>query len=201
MDNDNIFGDEQLMSELDDPSLSLEGGDLDNFNFLHSTQEDMKIEPAYGDTPNIKQNNQLIQSPLQPAPCQTQMDNNLGLQQHQIPATPLPPQTNVFGQHYSITPNVNFNIPPPVVTLAPVTTQARQLLLPAKIIKSEPLVYSGKTQSLTTAPVQHQIHTLVNTGNGTVLATGKFSIIYIVFLSFFQFIQVFIYFIINFVTL
>ncbi|XP_011701479.1 PREDICTED: sterol regulatory element-binding protein 1 isoform X2 [Wasmannia auropunctata] len=78
----------------------------------------------------------------------------------------------VFSSQYAIPQNVNFNVQSPnVVTLAPVAQQ-RQLLLPAKLIKSESLVYSKGGQTITSTPVPHQIHTLVNTASGTVLTTG-----------------------------
>lgn len=79
----------------------------------------------------------------------------------------------VFSSQYAIPQNVNFNVQSPnIVTLAPVAQQ-RQLLLPAKLIKSESLVYSKSGQTITSTPVPHQIHTLVNTTNGTVLTTGE----------------------------
>lgn len=82
----------------------------------------------------------------------------------------------VFSSQYAIPQNVNFSVQSsPVVTIAPVTQQ-RQLLLPAKLIKSESVVYSRGSQAVTSASVPHQIHTLVNTANGTVLTTGKNSI-------------------------
>lgn len=79
----------------------------------------------------------------------------------------------VFSSQYAIPQNVNFNVQSSnVVTLAPVAQQ-RQLLLPAKLIKSESVVYSKNGQTITSTPVPHQIHTLVNTANGAVLTTGK----------------------------
>lgn len=133
-------------------------------------------------------------------------------QQHEKTITAAAP-TTVFsagGSHYTISPNLNF-VSSPVVTLAAAAVspaqqqqqhqQQRKILLPAKIIKSEPLVYSTTTgiatsitnshnnnshnlsiQNINTtnaaASVQHhhhhhQIHTLLNTGSGTVLATGN----------------------------
>ncbi|KAL7300175.1 hypothetical protein TKK_0007020 [Trichogramma kaykai] len=113
-------------------------------------------------------------SPMQsqPSPIQSQ-PSPMQLQAGPIQSqnSSIQSQSTVFGQHYTIAQNVNFNVPP-VVALAPVSTQSRQLLLPAKLIKSEPVVYSGASQNVNGKQVQHQIHTLVNTGNGTVLATG-----------------------------
>lgn len=91
-----------------------------------------------------------------------------------ISVAPSPAQTRtIFGSHFTAIPqNVNFNVQSPVVTLAPVATQQRQLLLPAKLIKSESVVYPRGAQAITSTPVSHQIHTLVNTANGAVLTTG-----------------------------
>ncbi|XP_044018988.1 sterol regulatory element-binding protein 1 isoform X2 [Aphidius gifuensis] len=97
----------------------------------------------------------------------------LNCQQNQRVSVAQPIPTNVFNSQYTTIPqNVNFNVQSPVVTLAPVTAHQRQLLLPAQLIKSESLVYPGATQATTTTSVSHQIHTFVNTANGTVLATG-----------------------------
>lgn len=183
LNNESLFSDENLLSELDESSLPLESGDLE-FSFLNSSPTEMKVDPVFHEVPNPKQNVRLLPAPVQPPmPCLTQMDTSLPLQQavnelSSIPKQEIrPAQTTVFGSHYTIAQNLNFNVPSPVVTLAPVTTQQRQLLLPAKLIKSEPLVYStSRPQTINTTPVQHHIHTLVNTGNGTVLATGNFPI-------------------------
>ena len=185
MNNDSLFSDEHLLSELDDSSLPLESGDLE-FSFLNSSPTEMKVDPLFQETPNVKQNITLLPAPTQQpqqqqlqqqVPCQTPMDTSVPqgtIQQSPERIVSAPVQTQaVFGSHYTISPNVNFNVPSPIVTLAPVTTQQRQLLLPAKLIKSEPIMYTGRSQTINTAPVQHQIHTLVNTGNGTVLATGN----------------------------
>ncbi|XP_058798144.1 sterol regulatory element-binding protein 1 isoform X2 [Phymastichus coffea] len=175
LSNGSLFSDEHLLSELDDSSLPMESGNLE-FNFLNSNSVENKIDPLFHEVPNVKSNVTVLPAPVQqPVLCQTQMDIARPIQQNPeriVPAPAAKPQTTIFGQHYTIAPNVNFNVPSPIVTLAPVTTQQRQLLLPAKLIKSEPIVYSGRQQTINTTPVQHQIHTLVNTGNGTVLATG-----------------------------
>lgn len=159
----------------------MEGGDLE-FNFLNSSPVESKADPLFINVPNVKTNVTLLPAPAQqqqPVHCPTPMDTTVPQMQQnteRIAPAAVQPQTAIFGQHYTIAPNVNFSVPSPIVTLAPITTQQRQLLLPAKLIKSEPIVYSGRPQTINATPVQHQIHTLVNTGNGTVLATGSFYI-------------------------
>lgn len=115
-------------------------------------------------------------SQQQPRQPQKQQQQQLPLQDvttvqnrpQRISVTPAP---TVFSSQYAIPQNVNFSVQSPVVTIAPVAQQ-RQLLLPAKLIKSESVVYSRGSQAVTSASVPHQIHTLVNTANGTVLTTG-----------------------------
>lgn len=182
--NNNLFTNEQLLSEFDD-SLPMEG----DYDFFQPSPSNVDIKDS---TFQILQEPKPNVSLLQPAstsiPQQIAYNSvetvHLQTAQEKFnPALMMPQVTTAtvqqtqlpFGSHYTISPNMNFNVnvPSPVVTLAPVTTQQRQLLLPAKIIKSEPL-YSGRSpiQTINNTPVQHQIHTLVNTGNGTVLATG-----------------------------
>jgi hypothetical protein len=171
LNNESLFSNENLLSGFDDSSLPLQE-DLE-LNFLNSSPVEMKLDPLLHEVQSVKPNVTLLSLPAQQLHCQNQMDT-LPLQQRteRIAPAPVQSQATVFSPQYTISPNVNFNVPSPVVTLAPVATQQRQLLLPAKLIKSEPLIYSGRSQTINTAPVQHQIHTLVNTGNGTVLATG-----------------------------
>ncbi|KAJ8682097.1 hypothetical protein QAD02_017889 [Eretmocerus hayati] len=171
LNNDNLFSDTNLLSEFDE-SLPMEEGDLD-FNFLHSNPADVKVDPMYHEVPNIKPDIGLLSTPTQPIPPQNQVIPNppVPLQQETKKPTPtlIQPQPTVFSPHYTISPNGNFKVSSPVVTLAPIGTQQRQLLLPANLIKSEPLVYSGRSPTITNTPVSHQVHTLVN---GAVLTTG-----------------------------
>ncbi|XP_014210425.1 sterol regulatory element-binding protein 2 [Copidosoma floridanum] len=186
LNNDNLFSDEHLL-ELDDSSLPMEEGDLEFNLFNTSSSEEMKVNPIFQEPINTKPNIAVLTIPAQQIQCQqpSQVETSVNLQQQQplsqvtqvapekIVQAPTVQAQAVFGSHYTISPNINFNVQSsPVVTLAPVSAQQRQLLLPAKLIKSEPIVYSGTSQAINTAPVQHQIHTLVNTCNGTVLATG-----------------------------
>ncbi|XP_020286375.1 sterol regulatory element-binding protein 2 isoform X2 [Pseudomyrmex gracilis] len=153
--------------------------DGENFNFLNiNNSEEFKDfkDPAILKHTNVQNANVLVAQ-------QTATDNSqpVAYVQQQDIASPQPNRQQrisvasttptVFSSQYAIPQNVNFNVQSPnVVTLAPVTQQ--QLLLPAKLIKSESLVYSKGAQTITSTPVQHQIHTLVNTANGTVLTTG-----------------------------
>lgn len=122
--------------------------------------------------PVVKNNISPAQPPptRQPAPPRPQDSVPVQTRTQTISVTQTP---TVFSSQYTIPQNMNFNVQSPVVTLAPVATQQRQLLFPAKLIKSESLVYSNGSQAITSTSVPHQIHTLVNTANGTVLATGK----------------------------
>lgn len=174
-----LFSDEALLSELEDP-IPMDVMDGENFNFLNiNNSEEFKDfkDPAILKHTNVQNANVLVAQ-------QTATDNSqpVAYVQQQDIASPQPNRQQrisvasttptVFSSQYAISQNVNFNVQSPnVVTLAPVAQQ--QLLLPAKLIKSESLVYSKGAQTITSTPVQHQIHTLVNTANGTVLTTGK----------------------------
>lgn len=172
MKNENLFSDETLLSELDEP-IPMDG---DTFDFLTlNNTDEFKDFKDFKDTAILKPQNtnvmitQPVTDNIQPITC-VQQDTIAPIQNRpqRISVTSTP---TVFNSQYTIPPNVSFNVQSPVVTLAPVPQQ-RQLILPAKIIKSESLVYSRGTQSVTSTSVPHQIRTLVNTANGTVLATG-----------------------------
>lgn len=147
--------------------------DGDTFDFLNlSNTDEFKdfkdptiLEPPNGNlmiTQTVADNSRSV-------PCVQQDISSVQNRPQRISVASTP---TVFNSQYTIPQNVNFNVQSPVVTIAPVTPQ-RQLLLPAKLIKSESLVYSRGAQAITSTPVPHQIHTLVNTANGAVLTTGK----------------------------
>ncbi|KAG5316775.1 SRBP2 protein, partial [Acromyrmex insinuator] len=149
-----LFSDEALLSELDEP-MPVDG---DTFNFLNINNDEFKDfkDPAI----------------LEPSNSNVMVTQQTDVPQNRPQRIVASTKPTVFSSQYTIPQNVNFNVQSPnVVTLAPVTQQ-RQLLLPAKLIKSESLVYSKGGQTITSTPVPHQIHTLVNTTNGTVLTTG-----------------------------
>ncbi|KAG7199923.1 hypothetical protein KM043_014361 [Ampulex compressa] len=169
--NENLFSDEALLSELEEPMPM----DREAFNFL-----DLGNSDEFKDFQDFKDPNILKPPPsnvaiprtdttMRPMACVSQ-DTPLRGDAHRISVAPAPGPT-MFASRYAIPQNVNFNVQSPVVTLAPVT-QPRQLLLPAKLIKSESVVYSRGNQAITSNTVPHHIHTLVNTANGTVLTTG-----------------------------
>ncbi|XP_011299687.1 sterol regulatory element-binding protein 1 [Fopius arisanus] len=181
MKNENLFNDDSFLSDLGEP-IPMES----EFDFLTMTpenppnfkDEDMLekfVEPNMimippEDTRNRKSSTQMVrpgqpQPPESAAAARPQRAPRISVVQQA--AHPL-----FTPQQYTIPSNVNFNVQSPVVTLAPVTGHQRQLLLPAKLIKSESVVYPRGSQAVTSTPVPHQIHTLVNTANGTVLATG-----------------------------
>ncbi|XP_057340757.1 sterol regulatory element-binding protein 1 [Microplitis mediator] len=197
MKNEHLFGDETFLSDLSEP-IAMEN---DQFNFLDmNIDNDLKdpnllsklVEPnVVVMAPNSTQLPQQQQQPsppqphVQPQPQQQQQQQQQQKQQKraivpdgQVPNQPKKLATHpasaptVFASQYTLPQNVNFTLKSPVVTLAPVNTSQRQLLLPAKLIKSEAVVYPRGSQAVTSTPVPHQIHTFVNTANGTVLATG-----------------------------
>lgn len=172
-----LFSDEALLSELEEP-MPVDG---DTFDFLSINNDEFKEFKEFKDRAILESPNTNVI-----VTQQSVTDNNQPVAYMQQDVTSIPQTRSqrisvasttptVFSSQYTIPQNVNFNVQSPnVVTLAPVTQQ-RQLLLPAKLIKSESLVYakSGQ-QTITSTPVQHQIHTLVNTANGAVLTTGKY---------------------------
>lgn len=189
MRNENLFGDETFLSDLGGP-IALEN---DQFDFLNmSTDNDFKdstIVDEFEDsnvimmsTETPKQEPQPLQlkqrSPQQISVPPTITAEPIKLTTNQPPRISAPQSAAaVFTSQYTIPQNVNFTVQSPVVTLAPVPVAANQRLvaslMPAKLIKSES-VYPRVSQTVTSTSVQHQIHTLVNTANGTVLATGNY---------------------------
>lgn len=173
MKNENLFSDETLLSELEEP-IPMDGNTFDFLNL--NTTDDFKDFKDFKDPTILEpQNTNMMLTPTvtnnkQPVTTCVQQDTTLVQNRpHRVSVASTP---TVFSSQYALPQNVNFNVQSPVVTLAPVTQQ-RQLLLPAKLIKSESLVYSRDAQAVTSTPVPRQIHTLVNTANGTVLTTGK----------------------------
>ncbi|KAL6256820.1 hypothetical protein P5V15_011759 [Pogonomyrmex californicus] len=165
-----LFSDEAFLSELEEP---MAGGDT--FDFLNLNNNEFKNFKDFKDPIILEPSNTNVMVTQQTDSNQSvtyvQQDITSVMQNRsqKIVASAKP---TVFSSQYAIPQNVNFNVQSPnVVTLAPVTQQP-QLLLPAKLIKSESLVYSKGGQNITSTPVSHQIHTLVNTTNGTVLTTG-----------------------------
>jgi hypothetical protein len=171
--NENLFSDEALLSELEEP-IPVDGN---TFDFLSlSNTDDFKDFKDFKDPTIIDQPNANVMMTQQ-----TLTDNNQSISyvqdatvsQNRSQRISIASTTPVFNSQYAIPQNVNFNVQSSnVVTLAPVAQQ-RQLLLPAKLIKSESLIYPKGAQTITSTPVSHQIHTLVNTANGAVLTTGK----------------------------
>lgn len=176
MKNENLFSDDTFLSDLGEP-IPMEG----DFDFLtmppaevpfkEETIMDKLVEPNLIMIPPADATHR---KPIRPSPLPPQQ----AIQEAQVTSNQCPqriaiahPTPRVLTSQYTLPQNVNFNVQSPVVTLAPVGHQ-RQLILPAKLIKSESVVYPRGSQSITSTPVPHQIHTLVNTANGTVLATG-----------------------------
>lgn len=119
----------------------------------------------------------IVNTPIVPAqPVQRQPKEP----QRQPTKISIAPTTTFINSHFpqAIPSTVNFSVQSPMVTIAPMTSQPHQLILPAKLIKSESVVYSA-TPRTTTAPMPHQIHTLVNAPSGTVFTTGKQSVFFI----------------------
>lgn len=167
-----LFSDEALLSELDEP-MPVDG---DTFNFLNINNDEFKDFKDFKDPAILEPSNSNVMVTQQTdgtTPVTYIQQDVTSVPQNRPQRIVASTKPTVFSSQYTIPQNVNFNVQSPnVVTLAPVTQQ-RQLLLPAKLIKSESLVYSKGGQTITSTPVPHQIHTLVNTTNGTVLTTGK----------------------------
>ena len=192
--NENLFSDDALLSQLEEPlGMDTEGLDFLSFNSSEEFKEFKEFQD-YKDPSIVKSapNENVIPSPAvaenarqvprvsqqQPRQQQKQQQRQqlplqdvTPVQQNRPQRISVTPAPTVFSSQYAIPQNVNFSVQSPVVTIAPVAQQ-RQLLLPAKLIKSESVVYSRGSQAVTSASVPHQIHTLVNTANGTVLTTG-----------------------------
>ncbi|XP_047361469.1 sterol regulatory element-binding protein 1 [Vespa velutina] len=166
--HESLFSDETLLSELEEP-MQIDGDIFDFLNLSSSDEfKDFKdtniLEPI--NTGNVLSSPETIVNKQQTPPIQDVPP----VQPRTRKISVVPPPT-VFSSQYTIPQNMNINVQSPVVTLAPVTQQ-RQLFLPAKLLKTESVVYSNGSQTITSNPVSHQIHTLVNTANGTVLTTG-----------------------------
>lgn len=167
-----LFSDEALLSELDEP-MRVDG---DTFDFLNLNNDEFKDFKDFKDPAILEPSNTNVMVTQQTdgnQPVTYVQQDITSVQQNRPQRIVTSTKPTVFSSQYTIPQNVNFNVHSQnVVTLAPVAQQ-RQLLLPAKLIKSESLVYSKGGQTITSTPVPHQIHTLVNTTNGTVLTTGK----------------------------
>ncbi|XP_066583236.1 sterol regulatory element-binding protein 1 [Prorops nasuta] len=169
MKSENLFSDEILLSELEEP-MPVDGEPFDLINVNNGNEfKDFKdpniLEP-------VASANVLVQPAAednrQPAQC---IQQDLPPVQNRSQTISVAPAPAIFTPQYAIPQNINFNVQSPVVISAPVAHQQRQLLLPAKLIKSESVVYSRGPQTTTSTTAPHQIHTLVNTTNGTVLTT------------------------------
>jgi len=164
-----LFSDEALLSELEEP-MPVDG---DTFDFLNLNNDEFKDfkDPAILEPLNT--NVIVTQQTDSNQPVAYVQQDITSVSQNRPQRIVASTKPTMFSSQYTIPQNVNFNVQSPnVVTLAPITQQ-RQLLLPAKLIKSESLVYSKGGQTITSNPVPHQIHTLVNTTSGTVLTTGN----------------------------
>ncbi|XP_033217966.1 sterol regulatory element-binding protein 1 isoform X3 [Belonocnema kinseyi] len=84
----------------------------------------------------------------------------------------VPVAQTLFSPNYSVHHGINLSVSTPLVTLAPVPAQQGHVIFPSNLIKSESVLYSGGSQPVVSTPVSHQLHTLVNTTNGTILTTG-----------------------------
>ncbi|XP_015596800.1 sterol regulatory element-binding protein 1 [Cephus cinctus] len=165
---ENLFSDETLIAELEE-SMTGQLDDSSPFDFMDTNEFlNASDNSDFKDSSILDPLKSNVQS-VQQVPCVNQEAVTPQVKSQRISVAPTP---TVFSSQYTIPQGMNFNVQQPVVTLAPVATQQRQLLLPAKLIKSESVVYSRGSQAVTSSPVPHQIHTLVNTANGTVLATG-----------------------------
>lgn len=186
--NENLFSDDTLLSQLEEP-LGMDAEGLDFLSFNNSKElKDFKEFHDFEDptivksvpnrnvilAPTVTENTQIPsvsrQSQQEKQQQQPQLQEVTSVQ-NRTQRISVTPASTVFSSQYAIPQNVNFSVQSPVVTIAPVTQQ-RQLLLPAKLIKSESVVYSRGSQAVNSTSVPHQIHTLVNTANGTVLTAG-----------------------------
>ena len=108
------------------------------------------------------------------AEVKTQLPDSIPMEiKHQRVSTT---QTS-FSPHYAVPQGINLNVSTPMVTLTSVPAHQSHLILPSNLLKSDSVIYSGGSQSVTTTPVSHRLHTLLNTTNGTVLTTGKFDFV------------------------
>lgn len=154
--NENLFSDEVLLTEMD-KSEPMVDGDLNFLNIENSTIFDDKKESKSSNVSNAISEGRVQVAETFP----------LQLKQQNVHTAP-----TLYSPHYTVPHSINLNVSTPVVTLTSVPTQHSHLILPSNLIKSESVIYSGTTQTVTSASVPHQLHTLVNTTNGTVLTTG-----------------------------
>lgn len=170
MKTENLFSDDALLSDLDEP-IAMDGDSFDFLNMSSNSDFDDShlMEPVSNQNVPASMENTATQQTIVQSPQETPSQSQNAPQR--IAVAPVGP--TIFGTQYAIPRAMNFNVQSPVVTLAPVTAQQGQIILPAKLIKSESVVYSRGPQAITSTPVPHQIHTLVNTSNGTLLATGR----------------------------
>ncbi|XP_015174364.1 PREDICTED: sterol regulatory element-binding protein 1 [Polistes dominula] len=166
--NETLFGDETILPDLDEHMQI----DEDIFDFLSNSDEfkdfkDLNILEQTPNTTNVLTPPETIVNE-QPIPPVQQDVSPVQTKSRKVPVAPPP---TVFSSQYTISQNMNINVQSPVVALAPVTQQ-RQLFLPAKLLKSDKVVYSNRAQTITSNSVPHQIHTIVNTPSGPVFTTG-----------------------------
>ncbi|KAK2587541.1 hypothetical protein KPH14_003675 [Odynerus spinipes] len=166
--NESLFNDETLLSEFEEP-MQIDG---DIFDFLNLNNSDEFKD--FKDTDILESANaaNVISAPETiVSKQQTPSVQDIPVVQTRPRKISVAPPPTVFSSQYTIPQNMNINVQSPVVTIAPVTPQ-RRVFLPAKLIKSDSVVYSNGSQTVASNTVPHQIHTLVNTPTGTVLTTG-----------------------------
>ncbi|XP_051170563.1 sterol regulatory element-binding protein 1 [Leptopilina boulardi] len=154
--NENLFSDEVLLTEMDKPEPMI-SDDLNFLNIENSTIFNDKKEIKSSNSSNLMADNKKLQF-AETIPLQIKQQNVHAAQ-------------TLYSPHYTVPHSINLNVSTPVVTLTSVPTQHSHLILPSNLIKSESVIYSGGTQTVASASMP-QLHTLVNTSNGTVLTTG-----------------------------
>lgn len=157
--NENLFSDEALLTEIEEPEPMI-SDDLDFFNVEDAALfDDSKVCESTLIPNVVKSTPEEKMQFLDPIPIQ--------MKQQRVPTT----QT-LYSTQYGVPHSINLNVSTPMVTLTTVPAQQGHLILPSNLIKSESVIYSGGPRTVTPASVSHQLHTLVNTTNGTVLTTG-----------------------------
>ncbi|XP_043462078.1 sterol regulatory element-binding protein 1 [Leptopilina heterotoma] len=154
--NENLFSDEVLLTEMDKPEPMV----TDDLNFLN-----IENTTIFNDKKNVKPSNST--NLVSAEKLQFTETIPIQLKQQNVHTA----QT-LYSPHYTVPHSINLNVSTPVVTLTSVPTQRSHLILPSNLIKSESVIYSGGSQTVASASVPHQLHTLVNTTNGTLLTTG-----------------------------
>ena len=154
-----MFSDEALLTEIEEPVHMIDDFDflnvesptnLDESKTCASTAVSNVIEPPPEEKPPLAESFPVQMKPQRAPVAQT-----------------------LFSSHYAVPHGINLSVSTPMVTLTSVPAQQSHLLFPSNLIKSESVLYSGGVQPPASAPVSHQLHTLVKTTNGTVLTTGK----------------------------